>query len=173
MKGVIVMSIKEMTEKNYGKDKWLEALNASGQKEEPYLTVSSDIDDIFFQKLVKSISTAVGRPLSEILDAFGDFWINTYSQRIYKPYYDQCKTAAEFLLNMDIVHDTVTRRIEDARPPQFAYEWKGEKTLLMTYKSERGMIDYMIGLIKGVGRYYQENLQVEKLSEERVKITFP
>lgn len=173
MKGVIIMSIKEMTEKNYGKDKWLEALYASGQKEEPYLTVSSDIDDIFFQKLVKSISIAVERPLSEILDAFGDFWINTYSQRIYKPYYDQCKTAAEFLLNMDIVHDNVTRRIQDARPPQFTYEWKGEKTLLMTYKSERGMIDYMVGLIKGVGRYYQENLYVEKLSEDQVKITFP
>jgi hypothetical protein len=43
----------------------------------------------------------------------------------------------------------------------------------MTYNSRRGLIDIMIGLIKGVGKYYKENLKVTKLGPDKVEIKFP
>jgi hypothetical protein len=48
----------------------------------------------------------------------------------------------------------------------------GPKTLIMHYKSHRGLIDFMVGLIKGVGKYFKENLQVRKLGDKRVEIVF-
>jgi len=43
----------------------------------------------------------------------------------------------------------------------------------MKYISKRGLIDFMVGLIKGVGKYYREDLKVTKLGNDRVKIVFP
>jgi hypothetical protein len=43
----------------------------------------------------------------------------------------------------------------------------------MKYKSRRGLIDFMVGLIKGVGKFYKEDLKVTKLSSDKVEIVFP
>jgi len=42
----------------------------------------------------------------------------------------------------------------------------------MTYKSPRNLIHICIGLVKGVGKYYQENLEVTKLSNDKIKVKF-
>lgn len=74
---------------------------------------------------------------------------------------------------MDHVHTAVTKRLADARPPRFEYEWKDNQTLIMHYKSPRGLIDFMVGLIKGVGKYFEKDLKVTKLGNDKVKIVFP
>ncbi len=76
------------------------------------------------------------------------------------------------LLKLDSIHTTVTKNIPNSRPPKFSYEWKDEKTLLMTYNSQRNLIDLFIGLAKGVGKYYRENLSIKKLSTNNIEITF-
>ncbi len=73
---------------------------------------------------------------------------------------------------MDEVHRKVTLNIQNANPPRFDYEWKDEKTLIMTYKSKRNLIEFFIGLIKGVGKYFNEELEVRKLGGNRVEIKF-
>jgi len=50
--------------------------------------------------------------------------------------------------------------------------WENEKTLIMKYKSHRGMIDFLVGLVKGVGRYFNENLTVTKRTNTEVEIVF-
>jgi len=73
---------------------------------------------------------------------------------------------------MDRVHEMATRDIAGAHPPRFDYQWEDDKTLVMTYKSSRGLIDIMAGLIKGVGDHYHEELRVEKLDGSKVKVIF-
>lgn len=92
---------------------------------------------------------------------------------MYRPYFIGVKTAKEFLLKMDSVHAKTTRNMPNAHPPRFEYEWEGEKTLIMKYKSQRGLIDFMVGLIKGVGKHYNEELKVTKLGGDKVRVIFP
>lgn len=106
-------------------------------------------------------------------DAFGDYWVNVYSQKMYRVYYELVKTAKGFLLKMDSVHVASTKCIPGANPPRFDYEWKDKKILIMKYKSQRGLIDFMVGLIKGVGKYYKEDLKVTRLGSDKVEIVFP
>jgi hypothetical protein len=42
----------------------------------------------------------------------------------------------------------------------------------MKYKSGRGLMDFAIGLIKGVGKYYHEDLQVSRQGQDSVRIVF-
>jgi len=74
---------------------------------------------------------------------------------------------------MDSVHVASTKSIPGANPPRFDYEWNDEKILIMKYKSQRGLIDFMVGLIKGVGKLYKADLKVTKLGSDKVKIVFP
>jgi hypothetical protein len=111
--------------------------------------------------------------LVQAADAFGDYWSTVYAPKIYGAFYDTAKSAREFLLKMDDVHTIMTSTVSDAHPPRFEYEWKDDKTLIMKYKSRRGLIDFVVGLAKGVGKYYKEDLNATKLGDDRVKITFP
>lgn len=35
------------------------------------------------------------------------------------------------------------------------------------------MIDVLVGLIKGVGRYFREDLRIRKINESELEIVFP
>jgi hypothetical protein len=91
---------------------------------------------------------------------------------MYPLYYERNATARDFLLDMDTVHTEMTRSMQNARPPKFEYEWKDDKTLVMHYKSHRGLLDFVVGLVRGVGKRYDEALQVTKIEPDKVQIVF-
>ena len=172
MKGVIVLCTKEMVEKKFGREKWLEALKNAGIDKEPRVLPISDVEDHLLLTVVQSICHVMGIGLKEFGELFGDYWVNEYSQRLYKVYYDNAKDARDFLLMMDDVHVNMTKGMENAKPPRFLYEWKDNKTLVITYLSQRHLIDIMVGLIKAVGKFYGEKLEVKKLSDDKVEVVF-
>ena len=73
---------------------------------------------------------------------------------------------------MDTIHVATTRTLEDAAPPRFDYEWEGDNNLIMHYKSHCALIDLMIELAKGIGKFYGEELDIAVLDREWVKVTF-
>jgi len=133
----------------------------------------SDIDDQVVMNVIKSTCDVLNLSLEQVADAFGDYWVNVYTQKIYRVHYLDCNTSKDFLLKMDYVHVMVTNNIPNARPPRFEYEWKDQKTLIMKYKSHRNLIDLLVGLIRGVGKFYKEDLKVTKLTNDKVEIVFP
>jgi len=172
MKGVIVMCLGELVRNNFGQDKWEAALEKAGVKKDTIFLSTSNVDDVTVLKVIGSLCDILNISLVQAADAFGDYWVNTFAPKIYGAYYEGIKTAKEFLLNMDKVHVQTAAIVPDSRPPRFDYEWKNDKTLIMGYKSHRGLIDIMVGLVKGVGKYYNEDLKVTKLGDDKVEIIF-
>ncbi len=173
MKGVIVLALREMVIEKFGIEKWKNGLEKAGIGKEPLIMPISNVDDQIFLRIVNSLCEVLNISFIQAADAFGDYWINVYSQKMYRVYYENVKTAKEFLLKMDSVHVASTKSIPGANPPRFDYEWKDEKILIMKYKSQRGLIDFMVGLIKGVGKLYKADLKVTKLGSDKVEIVFP
>ncbi len=173
MKGVIIIATKEMVTKKFGEDKWKEALKKAGVEKEPELSPVTDVDDKIALAVIKALCEVLNLSLQEVADAFGEYWIFEYSQKYYKKYYEGVNNAKDFLLKMDKVHQAATWSIKGAKPPRFEYEWKDDKTLIMKYKSHRKLIEFMIGLIKAVGKYFKEDLKVTRLSDTEVEIVFP
>ena len=93
--------------------------------------------------------------------------------KLYGSYFKGANNSKELLLKMDDIHDKVTKNIPNALPPRFEYEWKNDKTLILKYKSKRGLIDILLGLVKGVGKYYKEDLKVTKISNDKLQVIFP
>ncbi len=175
MKGVIPACLGELVSSKFGKDKWEDCLEKAGFPRNASFLPTKDIPDADVLKVVDAACKVLKISLLQAADAFGDYWVNQYAPKIYKIYYMKPKSAKEFILNMDEVHDKVTKTVPNARPPtpRFDYEWKNDKTLLITYKSKRGLVDFLVGLIKGVGKRFNENLRVTKMGANKVQVVFP
>ena len=172
MKGTIVKCLEELVVTQFGKDKWEQSLKDIGLSTSTIIWPMSDITDAQVMGLVEAVCKNLDITLVQAADAFGDYWVNVYSQKMYPLYYKRNATARDFLLDMDNVHVEMTRSMEKARPPRFDYEWKDDRTLIMHYKSHRSLVDFVVGLARGVGRYYKEDIQVTKLGPDKVQIVF-
>jgi len=173
MKGVIAYCLSELVKEKFGKDKWEEALEKAGFTKSTIWGTTVDIDDHKVLNLVDSVCKVLHISLVQAADAFGDYWVNVFAPKVYHVFYKRATSAREMLLMMNKVHQDVTKNLPNAHPPGFDYEWKDEKTLIMKYKSHRNLIDFVVGLAKGVGKYYHEDLKVRKISNTAVEIVFP
>lgn len=171
MKGAIVDCIEELIKKKFGKENWETILKDSGLELTFYLA-SDDIEDSKVFNIIHSICKINQMSLEQVFDAFGDYWVNEYAPKFYQFVYEECSNAKEFLLKMDQVHEEATSDLPNSNPPRFTYSWKNSNTLIMHYNSKRNLIDLMISLIKGVGKYYKENLKIRKIDEKKVEIQF-
>jgi hypothetical protein len=172
LKGVIGLCLSQMVTEKFGLEKWQQIATRTGLKNGTVFLAGSDYEDQTVLKLVESTCAVLNITLQQAADAFGDYWVNVFAPKLYAPHYNRIKSAREFLLKMDSVHETTTRNITNAKPPRFEYEWKDPHTLLMTYKSQRNLIDFLVGLIKGVGIHFNEKLEITKLNNEKVQIVF-
>jgi hypothetical protein len=173
MKGVIIVCLQELVSEKFGKDKWSKALEMAGHDPSKSFLVTEDIEDAAALGIVDSVCKVLNVSLSQAADAFGEYWVCEYAPKIYKAYYMGAESAKGFLLKMDEVHRLATISIPNAQPPRFKYEWLDDKTMLMKYDSKRGLVDFLVGLAKGVGKYYKEDLLVSKVGNAGVKVVFP
>ena len=172
MKEIIVKCLSELVKSDFGEDQWKEIMQQSG--ENPYIVINaiSDIDDQRVLKLFENTCNVLNLSKQQVCDAFGNYFVNTFATKIYAVFYGKFKNAKEFIMGMDDVHDIVTRSLINARPPRFTIEEVDENTIIVNYRSTRNMIDFYIGLVKGVGNYFNTPIGIKKLSEERVELTF-
>ncbi|MDX1804521.1 MAG: heme NO-binding domain-containing protein [Alcanivorax sp.] len=175
MKGTITRCAKELVESRFGEDKWQAILDDAGVDQETRHRLSyptTDIDDSLTKAILRSTGTVLGLSPEQVADAFGEYWCCEYAPRIYASILTRFQSAREMILAMDKVHVQLTATIENARPPRFDYQWQDDNTLIVTYKSFRGLIDLYRGLVLGVGKLFNEPLQATKIDNTRVEIVF-
>ena len=173
MKGSIPTCLKRMTIAHFSQALWEETLENIGISKYTAFPVLANIDDLTVIKIVEELGYILDISPEQLADKFGDYWVNIYSQEAYSRYYFKYQRAMDFLLGMDDLHKQITQQIKNAQPPRFSYQFEADNVMIMEYKSHRNLIDLMIGLIKGVGKYYHEELQITKLSANKVRIIFP
>jgi hypothetical protein len=172
MKGVIASCLADLVKTKFGQDKWRASLEKAGLRGDTIFLAGQNIPDEVVMKVVGSVCDVLQVTLQQAADAFGTHWVNTFAPKIYSAYYGKKSSAKEFLLAMNQVHDSATATIPNAKPPRFDFDWKNDKTVVMTYHSERGLIDFLVGLVKGVGVYFKEDLKVTKLDSTHVEVVF-
>jgi hypothetical protein len=171
VKGTIVKCLEEMVKTKHGDSAWTTVLERCGMARSTFFATTAVVPDGDVLRLLEATAAVTGTNLSQAMDAFGDFWSTTYAPSIYGAYFKKAKTAKDLILNLDHIHVAMTKTA-GASPPRFRYEWRGDRVLVMHYDSPRGMVALMPGLIRGVGRYFRENLTATVKGNE-VHVTFP
>ena len=87
MKGTIVKCLQDLVVEKFGKDKWEKSLQDVGLNKTTIFMPFSDVDDAAVMKVVQAVCKNLGITLGQAAEAFGDYWVNVYSQKLYKQYY--------------------------------------------------------------------------------------
>jgi hypothetical protein len=170
MKGTIVKCLEELVKEKFGAAKWKEILLAGGQVGTRSYTTTEVVPDAEVLKLLEVSASVLKITGAQAIEAFGEHWSTKYAPSIYGVYFEKAKSAREFLLNLDHVHVVMTKTA-GAQPPRFTYTWRNDRELVMNYSSARGLVALMPALVRGVGKYYKERLDVS-LSGNDVVIRF-
>ena len=172
VKGTILNCLEELVTQNFGIEQWKRVLKTAEVPESRIYGIFEDVPDSEVHCLLKAASTALALSPDGVMEAFGDYWSKVYAPRVYHPYYAGAKNSREFLLHLDDIHAKMTRSLKSARPPRFRYEWRGDNYLILHYQSARGLVALMPGLVRGVGKFYGECLNVHTVGNA-VHIQFP
>jgi hypothetical protein len=171
MKGTIVKCLEEMVTARFGVEKWKAILVKSGRPETAVFTTIEEVEDGEVLKMLGAASEVLGVTATEAMEAFGEHWSTIYAPSLYGVYFDKAKNTRELLLSVDQIHVAMTEKA-GAKPPRFTYGWKTERDLVMTYSSHRGLVALMPSLVRGVAKYYKEEVDVS-LQGNDVRIKFP
>lgn len=170
MKGTIVKAAEKLVISQFGVEVWEKVLVNAGLDADHFFLIRDDVEDELVMKIITSISVVGNLTMEQVLEAYAKYWIHTYTPEVYPSF--KFDTAKDFIMNIQPIHDVMTENVPNANPPHFVHEWKGEKELLMTYTSTRGLIDLVVLMMKEIGVKYNVELDVTKVSETQFTVVF-
>jgi hypothetical protein len=175
MKGTITRCLAGLVRSKAGDQAWRDIVRAADAGDAEYLLelAGSDVDDALVVRLLHAAKTRLGLEEQATYDAFGEYWCCSYAPTVYAAVYGRFTSARDMILGLDRVHVDVTASMARARPPRFEYAWRDDKTLIVFYKSHRRLAPLYVGLVRGVGKYFKEDLRVTLEASNRVRIDFP
>lgn len=174
MKGTVVSTWVQSSRKLFGDKAVDDALVANGLARDYVFSPLEDVKDEVAKGIVVKIGSNVGKESKEIWKIVGEENIKTFSTNY--PGFFRHDSAYQFLKSMNDVHVIVVKRIKGAVPPLFEMTPISAHEVMFTYRSKRGMGDYLNGLISGVSNYFKEQIKVEFVSQKegelQLKLTF-
>jgi predicted hydrocarbon binding protein len=160
VKGAIFKGIEDVAKSTFGDTAWQRILETAGCKE-PFFTAGDNYPDETATALIRAASEVSGLSEETVMLAFGRHWVLHTAQVTYPTLFHLAgDTARSFLMNMNRIHELVTRNLQGAHPPKFEYEFQSEQALLIHYTSKRSLCPILRGLIEGVGLYFNEDLKI-------------
>ena len=172
MKGTIVIALQDLVKNKFGQENWTNILKKSDLPTDKVFYGHHDVDDSIVMTLIQNTCEVLGITLEQAAEAFGNYWMNEYAPKKYFAFFIGKKTAKDFLLDMNRLHSKITDKIENARPPIFEYEELDNNKITMSYSSSRGLEPIWIGMIKGVGTYFKEDIKIKKIGKSKVELIF-
>ena len=155
MYGIVNKAIEELVVENFGQDKWELIKEKSGVDVDIFISNEPYDDDITY-KLAGTVSEEMGMTISEVLSAFGEWWIlRTGKERYGYRMESGGNSLREFLINLPLFHNRVMMIYPKLTPPEFKISDIQEKSLHVHYYSKRlGLQDFVHGLLSGLGKFY-------------------
>ncbi len=157
MKGVIFLLLKNFIEGLLGKEKFDEIRKEAGLTSA--ILATDGYPDEVFEKMLDITAQRAHQSRSEIERQFGKFAIHEL-KKSYVVFFRPDFTAKDFIKDMNRVHQQATKNIPGSTPPIFEYEEPDENTLVINYKSQRKLCDFLKGLIEGAAEIYNEKATI-------------
>ncbi len=174
MKGTVVSSWIESCRILYGNEVVNKALAANSLSQDVIFTPFQDVDDKVATGIVDHVGNQVGKDHKEIWGIMGEQNIQTFSKNY--PGFFRHESAYQFLKSMNDVHVIVMKRFAGAKPPILDVKPISSHEIIFTYRSNRGMEDYLFGLINGVAAYFNEKIELVLMEQSQegvqIKLTF-
>lgn len=161
MYGLVNKAVEQLVRLQYGEDTWHE-IAAEAKVDHSFISMDTYPDEVTFA-LVEATSKVLNTPANQILEAFGEHWIQyTVDEGYGQTMSLYGKSVPEFLKNMNSLHAQIRLSFPDLNPPIITCEETVGGELLVGYQSHRsGLSPMLVGLLKGLGRRFATPVNVE------------
>jgi len=151
---------------HYGENTWSNIKQNSGV-ENDFFVSSEPYDDEITYKLAVAIADETQKPVGDILQDLGNWWILKTASVKYGYLLSSGGTSlSEFLMSLPVFHNRVMMLYPKLTPPEFKTTLISEKELHLEYISRRkGLTNFLIGLIGGLSELYNTPVEIVMLSE--------
>ena len=174
MKGTVVATWIRTCRKIYGNEFVNKAMDKAQWGNSKIFSPLEDVDDNRVKDFVKEMSTLAGTDTKTLWGNIGEDNIKAFLHDY--PAFFQHDNLYSFFKSMFDVHISMTKKFKGAKPPLVEMKPISKREAIFTYRSKRGMFDYLQGMIKGSAEHFKEkiDLMVLEKTEESIiiKMTF-
>jgi len=168
MYGLVNKAIRDLVIENHGPEKWSEICRLSDFPDEEFVAMSPYPDKLTYT-LVGNAARVLGADAGALLELFGEYWILYTANEGYGDLLALSgNSLAEFLGNMDMLHNRISGIMPDLQPPRFRTRNVQERSLELEYISHRdGLVPMVYGLLRGLGKRFGTPCTVEQIYERK------
>ncbi len=163
--GMVNQAIQDMVRSRFGDGTWSAITAKAGIDTPGFVSMRTYPDEITY-RLVGAASEVLDTPASEILRAFGEYWILETAQHGYGPFMKMCgSTLPQFLRGLDQMHTRVSLTFPDMQPPSFTVTDETDRSLVLHYHSSRaGLTEFIVGLVTGLAKWLNTDARVHVIA---------
>ncbi|MBI2731908.1 MAG: heme NO-binding domain-containing protein [Aquabacterium sp.] len=162
MYGLVNRAIEQLVIAHRGEDGWARVCKKADWSDEGFVAMQT-YDDAVTYRLVGAVSEELGLHASEVLKAFGEYWILYTAEEGYGAMLSMCgNNIKDFLTGMNQMHARIAVTMPNIRPPHFTIKEVGENELNLIYESDRdGLAPMVEGLISGLAKRFGQRISIE------------
>jgi hypothetical protein len=162
MYGLINKAVRGLVLDRFGADAWRRIRQAAGVNDDDFIAMDDYGDEVTY-KLVEAASIELQLEPEQILQAFGEYWVDYVADENYGHLMQTVgQSFPEFLANLDQMHARVKLTFPNLQPPSFSVTDQTDNSLRLHYYSTRkGLGPLVVGLLHGLGRRFGTDVKVE------------
>jgi hypothetical protein len=165
MKGIVFTEFLELVENKFGLEIVQRIIDECELDTDGAYTSVGIYDHKDMFKMVGKLSEIKGIPVPELLTIYGEYFFNTLSND-YPQFMDKSNLFGFLDAVENYIHPEVLKLYPSAELPSFKAEVKSENEMILNYTSSKKLSDLAIGLIIGASKYFNEEIDVLKISDE-------
>jgi hypothetical protein len=155
--GIIFSEFRNYVETTHGQGKWDVLLTKANLENRVYMPVR-EYPDAEMIALVVTASTMTRFPVAELLEDFGMFLAPALVKTFGHLLQPQWRTIDVIEHTEATVHAVVRVKNAGAKPPELQTLRRSKDEILLVYSSPRKMCSLAIGIVKGLGKHFREDI---------------
>lgn len=165
MYGLVNKAIEDMVCSSFSEDTWEMIRQKAEVDIDAFISMEAYPDDVT-HRLVHAASEVMEMSATEILKAFGEYWVLYTAKEGYGEMLEMAgDNLPDFLQNLDNLHARVGLIFPQLKPPSFQCTHMQTDSLQLHYHStQEGLAPMVSGLLKGLGAKFETEVDVTQTS---------
>ncbi|WP_055665744.1 heme NO-binding domain-containing protein [Desnuesiella massiliensis] len=174
MKGTVVSTWMRTSRSLYGDEIVDKAMESVGWSPNKIFTPVETVEDDKIKKVIGEIAKAKKMDIGQLWRIIGKDNLKSF-QKDYPAFFNH-ENLYSFLKSLFDIHVVMTKKFAGAKPPLVEIEPISSREAYFSYRSERGMFDYFMGLLEGSSEFFKEKIEIEQMEKAsnylKIKLTF-
>jgi methyl-accepting chemotaxis protein len=170
MKGTVVATWIRTCRKLHGDEVVTSAMNSVGWEKSKIFSPAESVEDDKINEVMLYISKSINLDIKELWKEIGQDNIIAFHKDY--PAFFKSPNLYSFFKSMFDVHVVMTKKFPGAKPPLVTIYPISSREAIFTYESKRGMFDYLMGMIEGSAKFFNEKLEVKELEKTKDYVKF-